>query len=247
MRATWLLLLPLSCSGGSDEGGGGQLTATIVSPEPGETFSPGEAIGLDVALRVGNADADPGKVTWTIGDWTGTGEQAEATGIAAGDWTVKVSATVGDETAKDTVRITVEGDADADGDADSDADADADADPDLTYAGPFDANIEYDISGFEGGGPCPGTVSLTVGSRGFDGTGQCTAEGTDFVFNIDGKISGTSISGDLVAVADDGTEYRTPFTGSGSYGFPLYADYDKTFTDGGDSLRIFGTFAADPL
>jgi hypothetical protein len=242
MRTPWLLLLSLSCSGGTGDGETPHLTATIVSPEAGEVFSPGEEIELDVALRVGSTAAEPGKVTWTIGDWTGSGERTSTTDIPLGDWTVLVAATVGEESAKDTVRITVEGDADGD----TDADADADGDPNLPYGGPFDANIEYDIAGFEGGGPCPGTVTLTVGTLGFDGTGACSAEGTDFLFTIEGKISGTAISGDLIADAD-GTEYRTPFTGTGSYGESLSAQYDKTFTEGGDSLRIFGTFGADPL
>lgn len=244
------LLLPLlACTpadSGGDSGGGVPITAKIVTPKDGDHFDWDEAIELEAGARQGPAAADMTGVTWTVGDKTARGPTAEITNLAPGDYTVTVDVVVGGEHYGDSVDITVnEKPADTGG---GDTGGDTGAPPDsITYVGAMNAHVWYDGTYGAFDGDCPGNVTVYIVKDGtMSGTGHCVLDGQyDMDFLIDGTQGGGKVSGALVANVD-GTDYRTPFNGTGKDGGHLEATYDKTFQTGGDSLRIAGDWSADP-
>lgn len=248
MRALYALPIALfACAGNAEEAEEEKsepVEIEIVSPEHGSEWSEGDDIHLEVSAKQGKAAADVDSVVWTVGDREVRGASTDVGNLDPGNYDVVVDVVVGDKHYGGRVGIVVNrGEADADTDADADADADADVTP---YAGTMDSHVwlsgdfDYDAS-------CPGTVSFTVSSSGtIAGTGQCRLDGDyDMAYDIEGTVSGRNLSGDMIMV-NEGTEYRTPFTGSGAVGDTMNASFDKTFRDGGNELRLQGSWTASP-
>lgn len=243
------LILPLfvllGCAAPEEDTSSGSNVAievSIDSPGDGDRFDWDEKITLEVSAKEGQKKVDLGAVTWTVDDRELRGESAEVANLDPGDYTVEVDVVVGGEHYGSNVEITVKDRPDDTGDT-----GDTGTGGPGTYAGTMATHVWYDGEYGEFDGDCPGTVNFTVSESGvIDGTGKCSLDGQyDMDFRLDGSQSGSNISGTLIAESD-GTEYRTPYTGTGKEGGHFAAEYDKTFQTGGDSLRIAGSWAADP-
>ena len=242
-------LLLLSCTGTADEGDDGEkaepLEVEILSPEHGSSWSEGETIPLEVTATQGKGEATVDTVGWTIGGEEYRGQSPPARNLDPGNYDVVVDVVVDDKHYSGRVGIEVtEGGGDTD--TDTDADADADADVDYTYAGTLSSHIW--LSGdFDYDADCPGTVSFVATRDGtLAGTGYCRLDGDyDMNYQIEGTVNGRNLSGDMVMV-DGGTEYRTPFTGTGGLGDTMSASFDKTYRESGNELRIQGSWTASP-
>ena len=108
----------------------------------------------------------------------------------------------------------------------------------------FAANVVYDVYEFE----CPGTVSFAVADGAFSGTGQCQIEidtTYDVPFTLEGTVGDGAIAG-VMTLNADGTDYETPFAGTGRSGSTFSASYDTTHRTSDGDLRIYGTWTADP-
>jgi hypothetical protein len=255
MRHALIVLSCFACASAAEEGGEDEadITVEITSPERGERFTTTDTVHLQVRVQEnGRTPAELGDVVWTVAGERAQGLTAEVKRLDEGTWDVKVDAAVKGVHYSDRISITVtrgEGDADTDSDSDvdADADADADADGDVTFSGTLSAHVWYDGEFGTFDGSCPGPLTLTWKTDDtLAGSGQCQLDGEyDLPFTIDGRGNGGNISGDLI-MDSDGTEYRTPYTGSGKKNTDLSANFDKTFRDGSDSVRIAGTWAASP-
>lgn len=116
--------------------------------------------------------------------------------------------------------------------------------------GVFQANVQ--VSGdFDVSGPCNGVVNLTGDpvANSIEGTGTCTWVtdwgDLDMLFMIDGVADSGALSGNLT-LEYEGESYPTPYTGTGNVGSALSASFDETYNVSGSSLRIAGTWSADP-
>lgn len=239
--ASLLPLFLLACSGstdGSDPDGTdkdkqeAEVTIELLSPSEGEEFPYGESVPLHVeAKRNGNPVAIE-SATWTVGGWTGTGKETEATGLEPGAKTVEVEAVVGGETYTASVGITI-------------------AEPVVyTYSGTFEARVVANIDGLgEFEDTCRTTIGFTVDAGVLAGSGVCAVfDEYDFEplsFMMEGTVGGGAVEGDLV-MSLDGSEARTPFSGTGRSGQPLEASFDTTHRSGDGSVRIVGTWSASP-
>lgn len=262
MRTILPLLALVACgdSGSSKDSGSGPnkagISITIVKPEDGKTYPADKPLQLEVSAARGERSVAVAGADWTVGDWSGSGKSTSWAHPSSGNMDVTVDAVVEGEHFAASVNITIGdgGDADTDTDADGDADADADSDTDAdngpwNYAGTMTAHVWYDYSGYTGDGDCPGSVSGTLTPPNFAGTGQCTlatdAGDFDVPFRLEGTVKGGTNSGDLI-LTQDGTDYRTPYSGNGNKGEHIGATYDKEFKQNGDTIRIAGSWSADP-
>lgn len=235
-----LALLACGTSEPGDTGGSGaSIVVSIDSPADGDRFDWDESITLEVSAKTGPKAADIGAVTWTVADREVRGESTEISDLDPGDYTVNVDVVFEREHYEASVDITVLEKPTDTGDTGSGGPG--------TYAGSMATHVWYDGEFGTFDGDCPGTVNFTVSEAGvIDGTGHCTLDGEYAMdFLLDGNQGGGEISGALIGVID-GQEVRTPYTGTGKDGETFSASYDKTFRDGGDSIRIEGTWTAEP-
>lgn len=246
------LLVPalLSCSPSNDDSGdeaSGEITVEIVSPEHGDKFDQGEKIRFEVSVKSGKEDAKTDSVIWSIGREELRGTEAEFSRLEPGSHNVEVEVTVDGKKYTDDVGITVrEGGGDGDTDTDSDTDTDTDADTDVQYSGALNTHVWLE-GDFDYDDACNGTVAITyTAADALVGTGQCRLGDYDFPYTIEGNGNRGNLSGNMI-LTSEGVEYMTPFTGSGERGSPIDAAFDKTFRDGGNSLRIAGTWTATPI
>ena len=242
----FVVLLTLGCAPSSDatdtgSAGGQPVTLTITSPKDGATFEWDEDVSLEVSAKQGREEVKLGAVTWTLGDLDLHGESATASNLDAGDYDVEVDAVVDGEHYTESVSITVDEKPKDTGGGDTGHNP-----GDTVYAGTMSSHVWYDGQFGKFDGECPGTVNVTIATDNqITGTGYCNLDGQyDMNYTLDGKLAGdNTISGNLTANVD-GTEYKTPYDGKKKGDGSLTASYDKTFKDGGDSLRIQGTWDA---
>lgn len=235
----WLLV---ACAGGAggedssgkggDTGGGGDpsVEVTITSPGEGDTFDFGQAIDLSVEATRDGEPVEIKRAVWTIGDWTGDGASTTAEGLDAGDHKVQVVATIGGDDYRDSVDITV-----------------LDAPP-LNYRGQVNIDLHLDHPDYgEYDDGCDGAFDFVLDGNAFTGSGTCTEElfGEQFPFSIEGTARGGDIEGELILQVD-ADSYTTPFTGTGGYGDAMHGDFDYTHRADGASLRVYGTWDANP-
>jgi hypothetical protein len=246
-----LFVLLLGCSGGSDDTGDTtdkpDATITIVSPTDGQVFAHGDSVPLEVKAKRGTHAVDVTRATWTIDDWTATGTTADATGLSDGAHTVSVEAVVEGTTLTSSVEITVQAH-----EGDTDTDADTDTDVDFTYGGQLDANVTVDSPDYGTfDDTCSTPISFTLDDHVIAGAGNCHVfddfGGVDIAFTMDGTVYGGTVDGALVMLKDDGSEARTPFTGTGNAGSQLTATFDGSFSSPDGSLRIQGSWTGSPL
>ncbi len=246
-----LALAPLaSCSkkGGSDDSAsGGELTVLVNAPSPSATYHSNEQVPYEVVARVNGNPVDISHATWSLDD--GAQEKQGATGnfepMTAGDHTVHVDVTAAGLSDSRDVTFTV---SPPEGDADPDTDADTDTDSGTDFLGSISANIDYHGDFGDFGSPCPGTIGFHLAADGtIAGAGTCNAteSGYDFPFTVEGTAGGGNVNGTLV-MTYNGTDSRTAFTGHGGSSSTITASYDQTFNSGSDTVRIYGTFSADP-
>lgn len=241
----------LSCSGKDGSGDSAptaELTVLVNAPSPASTYYSNEQVPFEVVARLDGEPADVTHATWSLDD--GAQEKEGATGnfdpMSAGEHAVHVEVLAGGQSASRDVTFTVsppEGDADTDADTDTDTDADA-----TQFIGTIEANIDYHGDFGDFGSPCPGTLSFTLdAAHTIVGSGTCrtTDGGYDFPFTMDGAASGGVVSGNLV-MTYDGTDALTPYTGHGGSQTTITANFDETFNSGSDTIRIYGSFSADP-
>lgn len=252
-------LLPLapflfvSCTTeGEDTAGNAAAVVLVVkSPEDGADYSEGDTIDLQVQVKEGGKLVDARSVVWTVGDLTERGATTfvEASRLDAGKVDVSVDVSYGGNQYNETLSITIGGGGDTGKDTGKDTGNDTGTTPGtVTYTGTMASHIWYDGQYGSFDGDCPGTVDFTIDEAGtLSGTGWCLLDGEyDFYYTLEGVQGRGEISGSLIAESD-GTEYRTPFTGTGTDGSTQESAWDKTFNDSGERLRIAGTFVADPI
>lgn len=250
-------LLFLSCSPASDDSASDAtaVTLNVKSPKAGAAYEWGDTIDLEVVVKEGGSAVSPRSVVWTVGELTERGEVSfvEASQLDEGDVEVSVDVQYGGNQYNERVTITID---DGKGGHDTGGDTGRDTGNDTgnnggpgTYTGTMSSHIWYDGEYGKFDGDCPGTVDFSVDDGGtMAGTGWCKLDGEyDFYFNLEGTQGRGDISGFLILTDDDGNEYRTPFSGTGSDGGTHEASWDKTFNNSGDSLRIAGTFVANPV
>lgn len=244
MRALWLLFL-VGCSGGDDTiktddtAGGGDdsggstdndFAVRIKSPEDGATFDFGESVDF-VAKATKNGEAtDIKTATWTIGPVVEKGDDISIDDLPSGTWDVELSAVVGKQTLTESVSITIK-----------------DAPP-MNYEGRANIDLHLDHPDYgEYDDGCDGGLTFVATGSAFSGSGTCKEElfGETFPFTLEGTVAGGNIEGSLILDAD-GTQYSTPFTGSGKYGDSFNANFDYTHSADGATLRVYGTWNADP-
>lgn len=246
-----LLLLPVlvSCTGDSatdSAASGPPVKVTIASPADGESFAWDDDVTFDVVVKQGKEEITFRSVVWSVGGDTLKGDDASAAAksFGAGEVEVSVELYVGDEKfTADAVSFTVEEEP-----VDTDTGGDTGVEPGaLRYQGTMATHVWYDGDFGSYDSDCPGSVTVDILDGTMSGSGQCLLDGQyDMYFVIEGTQNGGGISGSLIAESD-GTEFRTPFTGTGKKGETLDAEYDKTFNDSGESVRIAGTWTADPI
>lgn len=212
-----------------------KATISLASPADGATVAEGEAVHFLVTAKLGKEDAEVNHAEWTAGTWSRTGNDFDATDLPVGDLTVSVEALVDGQTVTDTVTITVE----------------PAGPPQVSYRGTFSATASAQTDFGDVAGPCDGSVSFTAtrDTKAIAGSGMCTWR-TDFgdadiEFNMDGGWTTGSLAGDLILVYD-GTEYRTAYTGTGNYNEKLDATFDTTIETADGSLRLNGSWSANP-
>lgn len=243
-----LLFAFVSCTPSDADSGGGEsdaITVEILSPDHGEKFDKGDNIHFEVSVKAGQADAKTESVVWTIGREELRGAEADFSRLDPGSHDVEVEVTVDGKTYSDDIGITVR-DAGGDADTDTDTDTDTDVDVDVQYSGSLTTHIWLE-GDFDYDDDCNGTVSITfTASDTLVGTGQCRLGDYDFPYTIDGVGNRGNLSGDMI-LTSEGVEYMTPFTGTGERSSPINASFDKTFRDGGNSIRIQGSWSATPI
>lgn len=237
---TSLSLLVLACAGsastddkssdGSNDSNDttGGAAIQIDSPTAGAEFDAGQAISLDLSATKDGRDLTPTDVTWTIGDWTGTGAHTEATGLGVGDYVVQVTATVDGETLDASAGFSV-------------------LPTELNYNGTLTATATLSTEFGDFDADCSGPISYVVTRRSGALTGggdvTCSSDFGDesFRVNMDGTASGGNVSGNL-----DLEGNATPFTGTGAFGEDMSATFDGTFSNSDGSLRFQGGWSASP-
>ncbi len=245
MRALLAFALFASCTSdtatdtGQDDAGPPPVV-TIVLPESDQVYAWEDTIEVEVAVKRGKEEVAFRSVVWSVGGETIKGETAsiKAQAVGAGDHEVSVELYVGDDKYTESVDIVVEEEI-----------VDTGVGPGSThYEGTMATHVWYDGDFGSFDADCPGTVTFDVSEEGvMSGTGWCLLDGEyDMYYVIEGQQNGAGISGTLIA-EQDGEEVRTPFTGTGRAGETMTANYDKTFNDSGESVRIAGTFTADPV
>lgn len=247
MRLTALLLClaSLAACGGessSDDTSGqkdqqkSKPVLTIAAPQDGATFTAGDDVHLNVTATVDGKGVAVAHADWSTGSWTRTGNDIDVTDLPIGAVTLHVEALVDGVTGTADVDITIEEPVD---------------NTPVGYHGSIQALMEVHAD-IDVDATCFGNLTVTglPADKTLTGEGSCEIDSDfgslgDAPFTLEGTAKDGTLSGDLVMVAE-GTEYRTPFTGTGSIGAPLNASYDKTFTVDGDSLRLYGTWSATP-
>lgn len=236
-----LSLLLVACTGpGTDDSGRpkkdgndgetAEVTLTLVAPEAGQTYAAEDPLALHVEAKKNGNPVAIESATWTIGGWTGSGKETEASGLPSGPLTVNVEAVVGGEPYTASVDVVI-------------------AEPVQTtfnYGGTLEADVvlESDFGDFDD--HCSAPITFTVDAGTITGGGQCMVF-SDFVddplvFTMEGTVRGGTIQGNLV-MSGDGEEARTPFTGTGRPGEPLTASFDSTHRSSDGSLRIVGSWS----
>jgi hypothetical protein len=218
---------------GDDTGGPSEdavIEVTITSPSKGDSFMLGDEVRFKVEATADGKKTNIKSATWTSGDWTKSGTDVTTDELPAGELTIEVEAEVGKDTYTDSVKITVT------------------EPPPLDYRGTADIKIDVDYDGFELTDRCPGNLNFVLDGSAFSGTGSCTDEqfGETFQFTITGALTGKKISGDL-SLNIDGTDYPTPFDGTGGYDEAFNATFDQTVREGGNSVRVYGSWTASPV
>lgn len=231
----------LACSGetgtetdDSKGGGGGSdavIEVAITSPGKGETYDYGSPITFTAEVTADGEAIDASKVTWSSGAWSDVGISVTTSDLPPGKNTVQVEAKVDGETYTDSVDVTVKDP------------------PPLDYRGTANIKLflqlvdwgDYDVN-------CPGNLTFTMTGADFSGTGSCTEDifGETYQFTVDGSSSGGNIEGSL-SLNIDGTDYPTPFTGTGAYNQAMDADFDETYNVDGNSIRVYGSWTANPV
>lgn len=213
--------------GGGD--GGDSLSVNVISPEDGAVVMEGEVVTLQVGAQGGLDGA-----SWTIRgepSWSAEGSPVDVSDLPVGELVLVVEAWSGQASATASVAITVE-----------------ERVP-VSYTGGLDAWAELDSPLWSADGPCTGPVDFV---REVDdtlaGTGGCTADLDGFEqpvdFVITGVFDGATVSGTMSSeLSDEGIE----FTGTVGEDGAVTCDFDKTWTEGDGSLRIWGTLTANPL
>jgi hypothetical protein len=242
MRALWLMLL-VGCTGGDvvktdDTAGGGDsggssssdVAVRITSPEDGATFDFGQSIDFVAEATKDGDPTDIKSATWTIGELTKKGADVSIDDLPSGTWDVEVSAVIAKKTATDSISITIN------------------EPPPMNYEGraAIDLHLNHpDYGEYDDG--CDGGLTFVLTGTAFSGSGTCKEElfGETFPFTVEGTVSGGNIEGNLILDAD-GTQYATPFTGTGKYGSAFNANFDYTHSADGASLRVYGTWNANP-
>ncbi len=250
LPALWLVP---ACSGkttaSDDSAGAATLTVLMNAPTPTATYYANQQVPFEVIARVDGKPTDITHATWSLDDGAQTKDAASGNfdGMSAGSHTVHVDVLAGGLTGSLDETFTVsppEGDTDTD--TDSDTDTDTGTGTGMAYVGTIAANIDYNGQFGSFGSPCPGTISYSVDTTGsFDGTGDCvtTDGGYDFPFTLHGTTP--PVAGELV-MTYNGNPARTPFSGHGAAGGTMSATYDTTQTYASDTVRIYGTWTADP-
>jgi hypothetical protein len=243
----------VSCTTEAEEPGSEALAVslTVKSPEDGATYEWGETIDLEVQVKEGGKVVDARSVVWTLGDRTERGASSfiEAERLDAGSVDVSVDVAYGGNQYNQRLSIKIDDGGGGGEDTGKDTGKDTGNNGGSgTYSGTMASHIWYDGEYGRFDGDCPGTVDFTIDDAGaLSGTGWCRLDGEyDFYYTLEGVQGRGDITGTLIAESD-GTEYRTPFTGTGKDGETQQAEWDKTFQTGGDSLRIAGSFVADPV
>lgn len=246
LTALFLSLASLSaCDGGgsSDDTAGtkvqkkSQPELTVAAPEQGATYTLGEPVHLNVTAKVDGKSVAVSQVAWSAGGWSHTGNNVDVTDLPVGALTLHAEATVDGATATADVDITIEEPVD---------------NTPVGYHGSIQALIELHSSDGDFDATCNGSLTLTgfPADKTISGSGACEIDSDfgslgDAPFTLEGTAKDGNVSGDMVMEAD-GTEYRTPFTGTGSIGAAINANYDKTHSIDGGSLRLYGTWSATP-
>lgn len=209
---------------------------TISAPQEGATFTAGDNVHLKVTATVDGKGVEVTHADWSAGEWTRSGNDVDVTDLPVGALTLHVEALVDGATGTADVDITIE--------------EPVDITP-VGYHGSIQALMELH-GDFDADATCNGNLTLTgyPEDKSIAGDGSCAIDSDygslgDAPFTIEGTAKDGNVSGDLIMDAD-GTEYRTPFTGTGSIGAAINVSYDKTHSADGNSLRIYGTWSATP-
>lgn len=217
-------------SGASSPGTGGEeLSINIISPVDGAVVTEGDVVTLQVGAPGGLDGA-----SWSIrGDasWSAEGNPVAVSDLPVGDLVLEVEAWSGQASATASVALTVE-----------------ERVP-VSYAGDLDAWAELVSPLWNADGPCVGPVDFVLDvDDTLAGTGGCTADldgyeqPVDFV--VAGVIEGGVVSGTM---SSDLSEEAIEFSGSIGEDGLITCEFDKTWTEGSGSLRIWGTLTASPL
>jgi hypothetical protein len=215
--------------GGGPGGGDGEgAVAAVVSPEDGATFMAGDAVTLEVTLD----GAAPEGAEWSITGtpWVASGSPVTVSDLPEGELRLEVEAWSGGGSAVAQVDITVEP-----------------REP-VSYAGEMSATVEVDSPYYSADSDCPGPVSFVWDTDNtLWGTGSCYYDFDiydDTVrFELFGQVEGGAVTGTLTSDLDD---EGMDFTGTVGADGLISASFDKTWSEGEGSLRIWGTLSASP-
>lgn len=245
-----LLLAACTKKDSPDDSAVGDLTVLVNAPSTAFTYYSNEQVPFEVIARLNGEPVDVSHASWSLDN--GAQEREGATGnfdaMSAGEHTAHVDVLAAGLSDSVDSTFTVSAPADADTDTDTDADTDTDPGTGTDFRGTVAANIDYHGDFGDFGSPCPGSIGFHLAEDGtIAGAGTCntTEGGYDFPFAVEGTSGGGNVNGTLV-MTYDGTEARTAFTGHGGSSSTIAASYDQTFNSGGDTVRIYGTFTADP-
>ena len=261
MKFPFLVLasLAVGCGGGSDdpEGGGSvdRPSASITSPSDGDTFTEGEEVELAVDASYESGDAAQiESATWTAGSWSSQGATGFTSDLPVGELTLEVEAVVDGKTLTDAISITVVADGGGEegggvegGGAEgggTEGGGEGGGGALVNFGGSMSATVTYESIELD----CPGSVSFSIEAGALAGTGSCTVEflDEDVYFELQGTDDRGTVSGDMLMDAD-GTIYATPFEGVRTTEDHVHAAFDATHSSSDGSIRIDGTFDADPI
>jgi hypothetical protein len=211
----------------------------ITSPGDGATFTAGARVTLEARAMTGDgAPANGAVISWFTADgWSAVGSPIEVTDLPVGSYSLAASTTVGGEAADASVRITVE---------------EALPTEPIDYSGTLAMETVLDAGSFGTFEyPCLNDyLTFELDGTAFVGAGACTVDAgfftEQFVFAVEGTVSGASVSGTMTSAEAGGDPL--PFSGNyDSANGHISASYDETYANSDGSLRLYGTFDADPV
>jgi hypothetical protein len=211
----------------------------ITSPSDGATLTAGERVTLEARAMTGDGSpADGAVISWFTADgWSAVGSPIQVTDLPVGTYNLAASTTVGGAAADASVRITVE---------------EALPTGPIDYSGALAMETALDagaLGTFEY--PCVNDyLTFELDRSAFVGSGASTIDAgyitQQFVFAVEGTVTGATVSGTMTSAEAGGDPL--PFSGSyDSASGHIAASYDETYANSDGSLRLYGTFAADPL